>query len=106
MFGQAKTPDQVVKTYKGSQRKVAKDFERDARKMAKRGFLVVAQSSIPGHKTFFSSGWTDEITVTYQRNGHTGQTALIGELERLAALHQSGALSDRDFEAAKRRLLG
>ena len=30
----------------------------------------------------------------------------LAQLERLARLHQSGALSDREFEAEKRRLLG
>jgi hypothetical protein len=31
---------------------------------------------------------------------------LVDELERLAELHGSGALSDEEFQAAKRRLLG
>jgi len=29
-----------------------------------------------------------------------------GELERLASLHQSGALSDEEFAAAKQKVLG
>jgi hypothetical protein len=36
----------------------------------------------------------------------TGEgSELVGELERLAAMHRSGALSDAEFEAAKRRII-
>ena len=35
-----------------------------------------------------------------------GAPSLAGELERLAALHARGALSDAEFAAAKRKLLG
>lgn len=31
---------------------------------------------------------------------------VVGQLQNLAALHQSGALSDGEFEAAKQKLLG
>jgi hypothetical protein len=31
---------------------------------------------------------------------------LVTELERLDALHRSGGLDDREYEAAKRRILG
>ncbi|MFN8535320.1 MAG: SHOCT domain-containing protein [Dehalococcoidia bacterium] len=31
---------------------------------------------------------------------------LIGQLERLASLHRSGALSDEEFQAAKAAILG
>lgn len=34
------------------------------------------------------------------------QVGVAAELERLVALHQSGALDDDEFRAAKRRLLG
>ena len=34
------------------------------------------------------------------------QTDTIAELERLARLHESGALSDQEFAAAKARVLG
>lgn len=41
-----------------------------------------------------ASGWT------------AGGDSLTGQLERLAGLHETGALSDSEFEAAKRKLLG
>ena len=34
------------------------------------------------------------------------KSTFITELERLAALHQQGALSDAEFEQAKKKLLG
>jgi hypothetical protein len=34
------------------------------------------------------------------------ETDIIAELERLARLHESGALSDEEFTAAKARVLG
>ena len=37
--------------------------------------------------------------------GAVASAGLVDELERLARLHHSGALSDREYEAAKRRLL-
>jgi hypothetical protein len=33
------------------------------------------------------------------------ETQWLGELERLAALHAAGSLTDDEFSAAKRRLL-
>lgn len=34
------------------------------------------------------------------------QDDVIAQIERLAALHQSGALTDEEFAAAKKKLLG
>ena len=34
------------------------------------------------------------------------QTDVIAQIEKLAALHQSGALTDEEFAAAKAKLLG
>ena len=40
------------------------------------------------------------------RDSHHGpDTSLAGELERLAVLHEGWALTDEEFEAAKRRIL-
>jgi hypothetical protein len=39
------------------------------------------------------------------RGGTTRPASFVGELERLAALHETGALTDEEFEQAKRRLL-
>jgi len=36
---------------------------------------------------------------------HGGETTLVDELERLAALHSTGALTDEEFSIAKARLL-
>jgi multidrug resistance efflux pump len=35
-----------------------------------------------------------------------GTNDLISQVERLSALHKSGALSDEEFAAAKKKLLG
>ena len=35
-----------------------------------------------------------------------GGTDVVGQLQNLAALHQSGVLSDAEFDAAKQKLLG
>ena len=55
---------------------------------------------------------TGEVTTTSEPSdlpnevsaGESGQ--MIHELERLARLHDSGALTDTEFQAAKARLLG
>jgi Short C-terminal domain len=38
--------------------------------------------------------------------GRAAQNDAVSELERLAALHQSGALDDDEFRAAKARIIG
>src|SRR5450759_3573350 len=40
-----------------------------------------------------------------QLEEYEAESSLAGELERLAALHASGALTDDEFAAAKRRIL-
>lgn len=45
-------------------------------------------------------------TVTGSIGGGAAATDPVGALERLAALHRSGALTDAEFAAAKARLLG
>ena len=44
--------------------------------------------------------------VTSPPKDESPPSSSVGELERLAALHASGALSDDEFQAAKRRVLG
>ncbi|GAA4911391.1 tRNA (guanine-N(7)-)-methyltransferase [Stackebrandtia albiflava] len=41
-----------------------------------------------------------------EEDGATGPVDLAGQLDRLAALHRRGDLTDAEFSAAKRRLLG
>ncbi|MGG7507670.1 SHOCT domain-containing protein [Plantibacter sp. YIM 135249] len=38
--------------------------------------------------------------------GGSGGATMVDEIQRLATLHQQGALTDAEFEAAKQRLLG
>ena len=75
-----------------------------------------------GTNEFEGTCITDRYTYTYQctgsptsnvninnsssdRNGNSGET-LVGDLKQLQELYDSGALSDEEFSAAKRRLLG
>ena len=39
-------------------------------------------------------------------SGHAAPEDVIGQLERLARLHESGALTDDEFNAQKAKLLG
>ena len=41
-----------------------------------------------------------------ERKDEPPSSSSVGELERPAALHGSGALSDDEFQSAKRRVLG
>ena len=45
----------------------------------------------------------ERAALAAQRNA--GSLGSVGQLERLAALHRDGVLSDEEFESAKRRLL-
>ncbi len=51
----------------------------------------------------------EQAKAAQQPQGATSQEApradLTGELQKLAQLHQSGALSDEEFSAAKQKLL-
>jgi hypothetical protein len=51
------------------------------------------------------SGPSDVHVVSTQQ-GAAGQQDPVSQLERLAALRQSGALTDAEFEQQKRRILG
>lgn len=47
-----------------------------------------------------------DVVAHHRSTGPSRDTGLVPELERLARLNRSGALSDAEFEAAKRHLLG
>ena len=49
---------------------------------------------------------TASVGVVRTPEAVTGQQDPVSQLERLAALHQSGALTDAEFEQQKRRILG
>lgn len=46
-----------------------------------------------------------ELRASRQVSGAGGSESMVDALERLGALHRSGALSDRQFEDAKRRVI-
>jgi Short C-terminal domain len=48
----------------------------------------------------------DHARRVAQTFGVTRQSGMVGDLERLEALRKSGTLTDDEYEAAKRRLLG
>lgn len=45
-------------------------------------------------------------TASLAEGGKSAEDDVAGQLERLRALHAEGALSDEEFAAAKRRVLG
>lgn len=47
-----------------------------------------------------------EMATAQQAQAAPPQDDVIAQIERLAALHTSGALSDEEFAAAKKKLLG
>jgi hypothetical protein len=49
---------------------------------------------------------SERAIVATVDNAAAESSQLIDELERLATLHDSGALTDTEFQAAKARLLG
>jgi hypothetical protein len=85
----------------------------------KRHFLVVATDGVVA--TFEVHGFTPfEARARLRTNPHAAQrlkepggnsaevprSASVGDLERLVALHREGALTDDEFAAAKRQMLG
>ena len=59
---------------------------------------AIASIELPSFKS--------EIAALGPPEGETVATDTVGQLERLENLHQSGGLSDAEFAAAKRQLLG
>jgi hypothetical protein len=53
------------------------------------------------------ASWTEEGPgSTTATDGPSVSDSLVGELERLDTLHRSGALSDEEYQDAKREVLG
>lgn len=46
-----------------------------------------------------------EAVAAQTSTARAGGVDLVGELQKLASLHESGGLSDSEFQAAKTRLL-
>ncbi|HRC87120.1 MAG: PH domain-containing protein [Dehalococcoidia bacterium] len=80
------------------------------------GDLIIESASEQGRQVFSDIWHPERVQRTIYEQGELNQQrmyqgrgrgdASVDELERLAALHERGALTDAEFEAQKRRLLG
>jgi hypothetical protein len=61
---------------------------------------------VPSSATAESQRYVERLRKLVAGTREEGSSALVSELERLAALHASHALSDKEFARAKQALLG
>ena len=86
---------------RGAQRMQSRQTYRTMARMQRRRSFV--QSRMGMQEDFSSREQPAETTVTTQAASEPGY---VGELERLSQLRDQGILSDEEFEAKKRQILG
>lgn len=114
----------VIRTYEGKQ--AAEQFEQEMHVFVTNGYMADSQREDGGHvhvgRLLATGGLSilagragirskGRVTVTFRRAVErstepiVAPTDLAAQLERLAALHSKGALTDEEFAAAKARAL-
>jgi hypothetical protein len=86
---------------RGAQRRGARQTYRTMARMQRRRSFV--QSKV-GMKEDFSS--REEPAETTATTPAASEPEYVGELERLAQLREQGILSDEEFQAKKKQILG
>lgn len=64
-----------------------------------------ARYTVPTAEILRALGVTDGSSSVSERFVDAGKSSLTDDLERLAALHQTGALTEAEFSTAKQRML-
>jgi hypothetical protein len=105
----------IVRTYQGRQKAIRRDFARDVARQGRDGYVPVSQSATTGHgknrhRSLFSAS-KDQLIVAYRCEDRRVSRSVAEhadvsqQLDKLASLHVSGALSASEFAAAKGRVL-
>ncbi|MGI8826202.1 MAG: SHOCT domain-containing protein [Chloroflexota bacterium] len=116
-------PLQVVRTYEARKSKLAQNkFQEDAERLARDGYEVVSTSVIERHagvgRKLVSAGLAagkSSIIVTYTLREETpthislqqpSPSTDVDQLEKLANLRDRGIVTEDEFQAKKRQILG
>jgi hypothetical protein len=86
---------------RGAQRRQTRQTYRTMARMQRRRSFV--ESRLGTHEDFSSREQPAQTTAT---NPAASEPEYVGELERLAQLRDQGILSDEEFEAKKKQILG
>jgi hypothetical protein len=86
---------------RGAQRRGARQSYRTMARMQRRRSFV--ESRLGTHEDFSSREQPAQTTAT---NPAASEPEYVGELERLAQLRDQDILSDEEFEAKKKQILG
>jgi hypothetical protein len=74
--------------------------------MAKRGWFTDEQLKRIDRDLRRPAGEVDSAAIEVDDPGPDPAAGIVTQLEQLATLHASGALTDEEFDAAKARILG
>jgi hypothetical protein len=89
---------------RGAQRRGARQSYRTMARMQRRRSFV--QSRLGTHEDFSSREEPAEAAAAAPAPAAAAEPEYVGELERLAQLRDQGIITNEDFEAKKKQLLG
>jgi hypothetical protein len=89
---------------RGAQRRGARQSYRTMARMQRRRSFV--QSRLGTHEDFSSRDEPGEAAAAAPAPAAAPEPEYVGELERLSQLRDQGIITNEDFEAKKKQLLG
>ena len=97
----------ISRTYKGVAVVAFADGSASEKLLTDLSSVAKAQAAAAQFNSLAASAQPAEDTLAGREQGPAQNGAgIVSQLERLAALHSSGALDDEEFRAAKARIIG